>query len=284
MKKLSAGWIPKRPGILDHYKSMSRSAIVLFDVYLLTANKDTCESIQTIDNLQEILGWGREAIMRAKRELLKKRWIEPRGQSIMFIKNLVTYQQDTNSQILNSLKIELNSLKTELFKVLQLRANSSEIELNSSKTELNSSEIEPPLYSTKKKNSSTMKNTTTTLPSFYIKKIKPNGRNKHLLKYTTEVINERLAAGWLPEWIEREITNLKNDEKIHHLLSADKLKHYQDEIKRGYVDRENEAKLSGQTCGNCKHYPGYLKLCKYKNKKVHNAMAALDCNFEPKKG
>ncbi len=284
MKKLSAGWIPKRPGILDHYKSMSKSAIILFDVYLLTANKDTCESAQTIDSLREILGWSRQTIITAKQGLLKKRWIETRGQSKVFIKKLVTYQQDTNNQIANSLKTGLNSLKTELLEIFNAQPNSLKTGLNSLKTGLNSLKTGPPLYSTKKKNSSTTKNTTTTLPSFYIKKIKPTGRNKHLLKYTTEVINERLAAGWRPEWIEREIANLKNDEKIHHLLSADKLKHYQDEIKRGYIDRENEAKLSGQICGNCKHYPGYLKLCKYKNKKVHNAMAALDCNFEPKKG
>ena len=55
MQRLDGHWVAKRVGILDHYKGMTLSEIVLFDAYLLLANKQTWECWRTIRQLEEIL-------------------------------------------------------------------------------------------------------------------------------------------------------------------------------------------------------------------------------------
>jgi len=94
MQKLSGHWVAKRTGILEHYKSMAPAEIVLFDAYLLLANKQTWECWRTIRQLQDILPMKRNTIIKAKKALIDRGWIQQIGRSGVFIPKLFRYAQD----------------------------------------------------------------------------------------------------------------------------------------------------------------------------------------------
>lgn len=73
--RLAGGFVPKRRGILEHYKTMSKGGIILFDAYLLRADLKTGNCYLTNERLQELLPLSLSTIKRAKRELLDKGWI-----------------------------------------------------------------------------------------------------------------------------------------------------------------------------------------------------------------
>jgi len=142
MKKLDGHWIAKRVGIIDHYKKMTASEITLFDVYCLLSNKQTSCCYRTLDQLREILGWGRERIVRAKKGLLKIGFVEERGKTGVYIPKLIKYDNSSKTELFDE-KDDGNSSKTELFDDSKKEAIVRLSNSNSSKTELNSSIIEP---------------------------------------------------------------------------------------------------------------------------------------------
>jgi len=94
MQRLDGHWVAKRIGILEHYKSMTVSEIVLFDAYLLLANKQTWECWRTIRQLEAILPMKRHTIMNAKRSLIERGWITRVNQTGVFIPKLYRYSDD----------------------------------------------------------------------------------------------------------------------------------------------------------------------------------------------
>jgi hypothetical protein len=94
MQKLEGHWIPKRIGILEHYKGMTLPEIVLFDTYLLLSNKQTWECWRTVRQLAEILPMKKDSIVRAKRGLLEKGWIVELNRTGVFIPKLYRYVDD----------------------------------------------------------------------------------------------------------------------------------------------------------------------------------------------
>jgi hypothetical protein len=95
MQRLDGHWVAKRIGILEHYKSMTVSEIVLFDAYLLLANKQTWECWRTIRQLEAILPMKRHTIMNAKRSLIERGWITKVNQTGVFIPKLYRYSDET---------------------------------------------------------------------------------------------------------------------------------------------------------------------------------------------
>jgi len=95
MQKLDGHWVAKRIGILEHYKGMTLSEIVLFDAYLLLANKQTWECWRTVRQLEEILPMKRHTIINAKKSLADKGWIRRINQTGVFIPKLYRYSDDT---------------------------------------------------------------------------------------------------------------------------------------------------------------------------------------------
>lgn len=95
MPKLTGHWIAKRIGIVKHYKTMTVGEIILFDVYLLLANKETCECWRTIRQLVEILPMNKRTIIRSKKKLIDRGWIKKIGRSGIFISKLFRFHSDT---------------------------------------------------------------------------------------------------------------------------------------------------------------------------------------------
>jgi len=93
MSKLAGHWVAKRVGIVEHYKNMTLGEIVLFDVYLLLANKETWECWIQIDELVKIIPMCRRTIMYSKRHLLKRGWIRKIGKSGIWIAKLFRYDE-----------------------------------------------------------------------------------------------------------------------------------------------------------------------------------------------
>jgi len=94
MQKLDGHWVAKRVGILEHYKSMTLTEIVLFDAYLLLANKQTWECWRTVRQLEEILPMKKDSILRAKRKLVKRGWIQEINRTGIFIPKLYRYSTE----------------------------------------------------------------------------------------------------------------------------------------------------------------------------------------------
>jgi hypothetical protein len=94
MHRLDGHWVAKRVGILEHYKSMTISEIVLFDAYLLLANKQTWECWRTVRQLEEMLPMKRRTIINAKRSLVERGWITKINQTGVFIPKLYRYSED----------------------------------------------------------------------------------------------------------------------------------------------------------------------------------------------
>lgn len=94
MQKLDGHWVAKRVGILEHYKGMTLAEIVLFDAYLLMANKQTWETWRTTRQLEKLLPMNRHTIIDAKRSLVEKGWIEKINQTGVFIPKLYRYSED----------------------------------------------------------------------------------------------------------------------------------------------------------------------------------------------
>ena len=117
MQKLDGHWVAKRIGILEHYKGMTLSEIVLFDAYLLLANKQTWECWRTVRQLEEILPMKRHTIINAKRSLADKGWIRKINQTGVFIPKLYRYSDDTvqngqhSSNLDNGQKVHLGQQK-----------------------------------------------------------------------------------------------------------------------------------------------------------------------------
>jgi hypothetical protein len=98
MQKLEGHWVPKRIGILEHYKGMTLPEIVLFDTYLLLSNKQTWECYRTIKQLVEILPMKKDSIVRAKKNLLDKGWIIELNRTGIFIPKLYRYVDEGCSE------------------------------------------------------------------------------------------------------------------------------------------------------------------------------------------
>ncbi|MBW1928896.1 MAG: helix-turn-helix domain-containing protein [Deltaproteobacteria bacterium] len=94
MQKLDGHWVAKRVGILEHYKSMTLTEIVLFDAYLLLANKQTWECWRTVRQLEEILPMKKDSILRAKKKLVKRGWIQEINRTGIFIPKLYRYSSE----------------------------------------------------------------------------------------------------------------------------------------------------------------------------------------------
>jgi hypothetical protein len=97
MRKFEGLWVVKRVGILDHYKDMTLAEIVLFDAYLLLANKQTWECWATIQQLEEMLPMARRTIIYAKKRLVERGWIEAVGKSGIFIPKLFRYEDEVQN-------------------------------------------------------------------------------------------------------------------------------------------------------------------------------------------
>ena len=104
--KLHGHWIAKRTGILDHYKCMTMAEIVLFDTYLLLANKESWECWLTVKQLMKLLPIKRDTIFRAKKGLLNKGWIQRVNRTGVFIPKLFRY---VNSEAQKVDNIDLNT-------------------------------------------------------------------------------------------------------------------------------------------------------------------------------
>ena len=94
MQRLDGHWVAKRVGILEHYKSMTLAEIVLFDAYLLLANKHTWECWRTVRQLENLLPMKRHTIINAKRSLVKRGWIKKINRTGVFIPKLYRYLSD----------------------------------------------------------------------------------------------------------------------------------------------------------------------------------------------
>jgi hypothetical protein len=94
MQRLNGHWVAKRVGILDHYKSMTLAEIVLFDTYLLLANKKDWQCWRTIRQLEALLPMKRHTIISAKKALIDKGWITKINQTGVFIPKLYRYSGD----------------------------------------------------------------------------------------------------------------------------------------------------------------------------------------------
>ena len=94
MQKLTGHWVAKRTGILEHYKSMTLAEIVLFDAYLLLANKQTWECWRSIRQLEKLLPMKRHTIIKAKRALIDRGWIQKINQTGVFIPKLYRYSHE----------------------------------------------------------------------------------------------------------------------------------------------------------------------------------------------
>ena len=93
MQRLDGHWIAKRVGILEHYKSMTLAEIALFDAYLLLANKQTGECWRSIRQLEGMLPMKKDTIIRAKKALIERGWIQKVGQTGVFIPKLYRYSE-----------------------------------------------------------------------------------------------------------------------------------------------------------------------------------------------
>jgi len=102
MQRLDGHWVAKRVGILEHYKSMTLAEIVLFDAYLLLANKQTWECWRTIRQLEELLPMKRRTILYAKKSLIKRGWIQKIGRSGVHIPKLYRYAGKVQNMHLSS--------------------------------------------------------------------------------------------------------------------------------------------------------------------------------------
>ena len=91
MQKLDGHWVAKRIGIIEHYKNMTAHEIALFDVYCLLANKETFYCYRTLSQLEEILGWDRKTIIKARKGLEKIGFIEMRGKTGVYIPKLIKF-------------------------------------------------------------------------------------------------------------------------------------------------------------------------------------------------
>jgi hypothetical protein len=104
--KLHGHWIAKRTGILAHYKGMTMAEIILFDAYLLLANKESWECWLTVKQLMEILPIKKDTILRAKKGLLIKGWIQRVNRTGVFIPKLFRYVDNGSQKVDN---IDLSS-------------------------------------------------------------------------------------------------------------------------------------------------------------------------------
>lgn len=112
MQKLNGHWVAKRVGILEHYKSMTLAEIVLFDAYLLLANKQTWECWRTIRQLEKILPMKKDSILRAKKKLVERGWIQEISRTGVFIPKLYRYagEKEDNNHHLSHLGEHLSRL------------------------------------------------------------------------------------------------------------------------------------------------------------------------------
>ena len=138
MQKINGHWVAKRVGIIEHYKDMTLSEIVLFDTYLLLANKQTWECWRTIGQLEDMLPMARRTIINAKNGLAEKGWIKKIGQSGVFIPKLCRHvdEQATGEPE----KVQNGNQKVQNGNYLQLEVK----EPNSAKCPLNSAEYDKP--------------------------------------------------------------------------------------------------------------------------------------------
>ena len=91
MPKLAGHWVAKRVGIVEHYKNMTVGEIVLFDLYLLLADKKTSECWLTIRQIQKLIPIKKETIIRAKKQLIERGWIKKIGKSGIWIAKLFRF-------------------------------------------------------------------------------------------------------------------------------------------------------------------------------------------------
>jgi len=98
MQKLSGHWTPIRSGIIEHFKNMTLSEIVLFITYTLLANKETWECWRTIRQLEQLLPMTRRTILYAKRKLIQRGWIQKRGHTGIYIPKLYRYRDKVQNE------------------------------------------------------------------------------------------------------------------------------------------------------------------------------------------
>ena len=98
MQKLDGHWTPIRSGIIEHFKNMTPSEIVLFITYTLLANKETWECWRTITQLEQLLPMTRRTIIYAKRKLIQRGWIQKRGQTGIYIPKLYRYREKVQNE------------------------------------------------------------------------------------------------------------------------------------------------------------------------------------------
>ena len=110
--KLHGHWIAKRTGILAHYKCMTMAEIILFDVYLLLANKESWECWLTVKQLMEILPIKKDTILRAKKGLLNKGWIQRVNRTGVFIPKLFRYI-DSESRKVDNIDQKVDNIDQE---------------------------------------------------------------------------------------------------------------------------------------------------------------------------
>lgn len=136
-RELDGNWVPKRRGIVNHYKGMNLSDIALFDLYLLSADQKTWTTYLSIDDIANRLPMSRRTAVRAKQRLVKMGWIRPVGKSGVFIEKMYKFAKTQSAkETPQGAKKELLSDKEELLVALKDLFDSAIKELKSAKEEL----------------------------------------------------------------------------------------------------------------------------------------------------